>query len=824
MSKRSILSLDGIWELYHTDPGRGEEIGLHLEREPAVGSIPARVPGEVHLDLKQAGIIPDPYYGQNAKLCYWIHSRDWWYRRRFRVDRPARRILLEFKGLDTFATIYLNGERVGEHEDMHFPAVLDVTDRVRIGGENVLAVKLGSPEFESKKRAGEPVPVWNGTYERVYTRKAEMGYGWDWAMPIMPVGIYRSVLLHLIDSAIIEDVFVKPRVLGEDEAEVDLEVTLRSYLEEPREALFRFEAECGESVISGEKALRIEPGENRFELSCRVENPKLWFPWTVGEPHLYRMRSELLMEGEIVDEHRTSFGIREVELVRYSRESPNGKVFYFAINGVRVWAKGANWVVPDLLYPAVEKQRYRRLIEMAKEANMNMLRVWGGGIVESEEFYRLCDEMGIMVWQDFPFACGIYPEDEGYLELVRREAEHIVKRLRNHPCIVLWCGNNENETLAHSVGMEYRDHKIFYRVLPEVCSWLDPTRPYHPGSPSGGEEPNSPEEGDRHSWEVWFGLRDYRRIDDMARFASEFGCQAPPCVESLEKFIPPDKLWPISEDWLYHMMQAERMIYWSSEFGAPSSLEEFVRSAQLAQATILKHYIEHYRRLKFVNGGALIWDLVAPCPNISWSLIDYYLRPKMAYYEVKRAFSEVIVSIKPETEEWFSLWISNDGLRPIRGELLVQLRDFRGRVKLEERLEIEVPENRSMKVGEVNANPEDPTTDFLYVRLIRDGKAISENRHFFVMVKYLNIPPTKLSVRLLSCSREGADVEISSDGYARLVQLKAVGVEASFSDNFFDIINGDGRTVRARFEGGERPAELIVSAQNAEPVRIKLSR
>lgn len=824
MGRNDIVSLNGDWDLYYVDPGVGEDIGLHREGDPDLLPIPASVPGEVHLDLKRAGKIPDPYYGQNAKLCRWMDEKDWWYRRRFRLDRRARRVFLKFKGLDTFATVYLNGEKLGEHENMHYPAVFDITDKVRIGCENVLAVRLGSPKLESWKRAEEPLPVWNTTYERLYTRKAEMGYGWDWAPPIIPTGIYRDVIIELIDSIRIEDIFVKPKILSEEKAELEIEVALASFLESDRDVLFRFEASCEESRISGEHHLKVEPGENRFQITCVVEEPKLWFPWNIGKPYLYDMRAEAVVDDEPVDERRLRFGIREVELVRYSDESPNGKVFYFTVNGIKVWAKGANWVPPDLFYPAITKERYRNALQMAVEGNMNMIRVWGGGIVESDTFYDLCDELGLMVWQDFLFACGVYPEDDRFIELVRPEAEYMVKHLRNHPCIVLWCGNNENEALAESKGLNTRDHRIFYHLLPEICSRLDPTRPYHPGSPSGGEWADSPYEGDRHNWDVWFGYKDYREISDEARFMSEFGCQAPPCYESLIKFFPPEKIWPINDEWFYHMMQIERMIYWSSEFGAPRNVKEFIRAAQLAQATILKCYAEHYRRLKFTNGGVLVWDLIAPCPNISWSLIDYYLCPKMAYYELKRVFNDVLISIKPETEEWFSLWLSNGRLSPLKGELLIQLRSFDGSVKLEERLEVEVKENRATKVGEVNANPEDVRTDYLYVRFLSDGKVLSENRHFFTLVKNLVIPRTRIGLELLSRSERTVDVRVYSDGYARLVYLKFEGESdvVFFSDNFFDIMNGSAKTVCLRFDRPVRRGRLVVTAQNAEPVYLDL--
>jgi len=826
MSKNEFLSLNGEWDLYYVDPGVGEDIGLHREEEPHLPAIPASVPGEVHLDLKRAGKIPDPYYGRNAELCRWMDEKDWWYRRRFKLDRKGKKVFLIFKGLDTFATVYLNGRKIGEHENMHYPAVFDITDEVRIGSENLLSVKLGSPKLESWKRAGEPLPVWNTTYERLYTRKAEMGYGWDWAPPIMPTGIYRDVLIELVDSIRIDDIFVKSTLLDEGKAEVEIELTLTSFLESERELLFKFEASCEDSLISGEHRLKAKPGENRYRFCHLVEDPKLWFPWNIGRPYLYDMKAEVLLDGEVADEMHLRFGIREVKLVRYSDESPNGRVFYFTVNGIKVWAKGANWVPPDLFYPAITEDRYRRVLQMAIDGNMNMIRVWGGGIVESDLFYDLCDEMGLMVWQDFLFACGVYPEDDHFVDLVRPEAEYMVRHLRNHPSIVLWCGNNENEVLAESKGLDTRDHRIFYHLLPEICSELDPTRPYHPGSPSGGEWADSPEEGDRHNWDVWFGYKDYRKISDQARFMSEFGCQAPPCYESLLKFFPPDKIWPINDEWQYHMMQIERMIYWSSEFGPPRNVIEFIRAAQLAQATILKHYVEHYRRLKFINGGVLVWDLVAPCPNISWSLIDYYLCPKMAYYELKRAFSEVLVSIKPETEEWFSLWISNGRLSPLKGELLIQLRNFPGKIKLEERLEVKVKENGATKVGEVNANPEDVRTDFLYVRFFSDGRVLSENRHFFTQVKDLAIPETNLGVKLVSRSEKTADVRIYSDGYARLVQLKFEGdaEPISYSDNFFDLINGDGRTINIKFDRPVKTGRLVITAQNADTVYLDLGR
>lgn len=826
---KRVISLDGIWKLSWFEFGHTE--GQFREDYDDSTWLDAPVPGEVHEVLLRHGLIEDPFFGLNNEKREWVERVDWWYRRRFFVPRDIKgmRVKLVFEGLDTFATIWLNGNKIGTSEDMFVPLVIDVTDKLRYGDWNIIAVRLGAPWYETIKRAGdfsEQNLLWNGNYARLYARKAQYQYGWDWAPKLLTVGIWRSVKLVAYDKAMITDVYVKTLSVEGNKAILEFEVEIESNRQ--YEAELVAEGVCHDSKFEHTARCLIKKGLNVITFRTSVENAKLWWPVGYGPQNLYNLRVRLLINGEVVDEHTTRFGIRTVELITESPEAPNGKVFYFKINGVKIFAKGANWIPADLLISRLSKERYRELLQMVVEGNHNMLRVWGGGLVEYDEFYDLCDELGIMIWHDFQFACGHYPEDKRFLELVRKEVAAIVKRLRNHPSIVLWCGNNENEMFDYYSGYGVTKPKIDFEVIPSVLKEVDPSRPYWPSSPWGGKHPNDPEEGDRHNWDVYHGLQPIESyLKDPARFLSEFGMQAAPHIKTLRKFIPASKLWPISDHWLYHYHMPERVLPYIVEFGDPRDLYSYILLSQLAQAMALKTAIEHCRRRKFICGGALYWSLNAPWPNICWETIDYYGRPKMGYYFAKRAYAPVLVS--PLLKEGkVEVWLVNDTLKDISGILSIKAVDLtNGSTMKEIQIKVSINENSSKKVAEVELKQlkvEDPTRSAIFLEFRYDG-GLSKNYLFLTKHRDLKFGRSKLDVKVKKALRKDDDViieaEVKSHGYSHLIFIDVLeDYVAIADDNFFELLDGESRTVKVRVRRvKEDGLTLIVGAYNAEIVK-----
>jgi len=826
---KKVIRLDGIWKLWWFDFGYSD--GQFRENYDDSTWLDAEVPGEVHYTLLKHGLIKDPFFGKNNEKREWVEKVDWWYRKKFYVpvDFKDKKIELVFEGLDTFATIWVNGVKVASSEDMFLPLRIDVTNVVKIGDWNTIAVRLGAPWYETLRRAGdfsERNLLWNGNYARLYVRKAQYQYGWDWAVKLLTVGIWRSVKMIAYDKAVIRDVYLRTLSISDEEAEVETVIEINSLDDYGGEIALT--GKCEDSCFKIREKIALTKGLNKFKIRFKVEKPKLWWPRGYGDQNLYEVKAELYVNGVREDCFETRFGIRTVELVTESNETPNSKVFYLKINGVKVFAKGANWIPADLLISRLSHERYKKLLELVVNANHNMLRVWGGGLVEYDEFYNLCDELGIMLWHDFQFACGHYPEDNEFLKLVEKEVEATVRRLRNHPSIVLWCGNNEDEMFDYYSGFGLTRQKKDFEVIPKVLERLDPSRPYWPSSPWGGSHPNDPSEGDRHNWDVYHGLKPIEHyLEDEARFLSEFGMQALPCLKTLKRFLPHDKMWPINEYWHYHFHYPEKVIPYIMEFGDPRNLREYVFFSQLAQAEALKTAIEHCRRRKFKCGGALYWSFNAPWPNMCWEIVDYYGVPKMAYYFVKRSFSPVIVS-PIKKDDTVEVWIVNDTLKEVSGALIVEVVDtVSGEVIKSFKDNFKVPANSSILKTRYKVKDlvEDFTRRVLMFQLTYAGETY---KTVLFLAKHRDVifGEAKLAVDIDEIIEDG-EVRITRlaiknlKGCARLVHIESDGSNVHVSDNFFDLKKNELIYVTVEVPK-EYETTLTISAFNAPPLKIKL--
>ncbi len=825
----------------------------------------AEVPGSVYLDLMRVHNIPDPFFAKNVEKCKWVEGKDWWYRKWFFVpkDFVQDAVKLVFEGLDTYATIWLNGKLIGEHSNMFIPSEFDVTDKLKPSKKNLLVVKLASATkiLETRNVSNFLTPLFPvSNIYRVYARKAQFTFWWDWAPRLVDVGIWRSVELKSHKKVSVDDVFVMSEITGEKEADLRVEITLDNYALQSQniELDLTIVKEGEEGVNTPFKSYaraKVHPGRTTISKTLHVSGVEFWWPNGVGNPFLYRLKTEVKIDGEVLHEKTIRFGIREIKLVQKPDPASGTKSFTFVINGVKVFCKGANWVPADSIVTRVDEPKYSNLLTKAKKAHFNMLRIWGGGIYEDPTFYDLCDDLGIMIWQDFMFACADYPETEDFLTSVKKEVDVTIKQLRNHPCIVLWCGNNENDWLHFQLWKQFPEKyikffgkQIWHEIMPDACQKLDPTRPYWPSSPYGGEDPNSQIEGDRHSYQVFVGLNEeqpgVRRTDfdfiryenysrDMGKFISEFGILGVPEIETLRRFIPPEHLDTSSDVWRLHVASftgsphfqdiLDTLVreYFGEISGKHKNIEDYVRIAQLVQCEGLKYGIEHFRRRKFDCSGTLFWSYDEAYPGVIWSIVDYYENEKASYYYVKRAYSPVLVSFKEE-DFGISVWITNDLLKPIKGAVELRYQTFSGENLWEDTVNINIPSNSSVKIKDIpfkDMPSKDTGTEFFCARLREGDIIISQNQWFRRSFKDLSFPTVKLDASIKRVGSKSAKasylVGISADKYARVVMLKIPGVSAEYTDNFFDMLPREEKLVEIVLTR-PRKAKIIIDAINGE--------
>ena len=805
------FSLDGLWRLKGFSDLNGEEEGAYKPDYPIEDWLTAKVPGVVHTDLIDNGVIPDPFKGLNEEAVRWVEDVEWWYRREFEVARNVlekETIEILFEGIDTFASIWINGKKIGETNNMFTPWRFAVKEFLK-EGKNTIAVQIKpakkiAKELEDKHKSKYGVLHSAFYTARPYIRKAQYSFGWDWGPKLPTAGIWRSVKVIAYDKARLGYISALPLKIAD--AKATLKLTAEVYASEKVEAKVKFKIEgYGQRI---EKWVNVEAEQKRNDVEYEVEipKPKLWWPRGYGPQNLYTLTAELYIKDQLLDRKEAKIGVRSVELVQEPDEE--GKTFIFKINGKPVFCKGANWIPADSFLPRVSKQRYRKLLELAAEAGMNMLRVWGGGIYEDDVFYEICDELGIMIWQDFMYACAEYPEEEWFLKEAEREAEEVVRRLRKHPCIVLWCGNNENQWI-HRIAWRDRERllglPIYNEILPKVCGRLDPTRPYWPSSPYGGDDPNSPSEGDRHNWEVWSRWMDYSAyLKDKGRFISEFGWQAPPTLELLKEYIEPGDLYPYSKTMEAHNKQKEgqeRLYrFLAAHYPVPEGIKRFTLYCQLNQAEALKTAIEHWRTRMFKTSGCLIWQLEDCWPVTSWSLIDYGLNLKASYYFVKRAFQQIISPLLIKDGKAY-IYIVNEADEELRANLKFSVIDFYGETYYSEIVSASVPPYTSKLVIERSLDNLPLSSDrALSVVLEKDGNTIYEDTKTVQEPKHLKLPKPNIKIETLKSDTAKFKVSLSSDVYAKAIWMRLNEVKAKFNDNFFDILPRKSKTIEVSTE------------------------
>jgi beta-mannosidase len=813
-----------------TARGVGARLRLRLDggwtfREAGKGAwLAASVPGSVHTDLLAAGLVEDPFYRDNERKLQWVGQTDWEYRTTF--DAPAsllkrRHVELVFEGLDTYADVFVNGRRVLSADNMFRTWRVDARAALKPGA-NTLLVHFRSPIKEvlpRMKALGYELPAANDQGEKTspHTRKAPYHYGWDWGPRFVTSGVWRPVTLEAWDDARLSDLHVVQNRLGVDSARLTAEVEVVSA--GGADALLVVE-DPSDGRVSARQAVKLTAGTNRFALKLTVPKPRLWWPAGMGPQKLYTLRARLFAGGDggrPSDELSARVGLRTIEL----RQRPDaaGKSFTFVVNGVPVFGKGANWVPADSFPARVTRGRYRKLLESARDANMNMLRVWGGGYYEADDFYELCDELGLLVWQDFMFACSMYPGDERFLESVRAEAADNVRRLRNHASVALWCGNNEVETAWHHWGWKqslpaklWDDYKkLFHGVLPEVVAEHDPSRAYWPSSPSSNleEDADSQRVGDVHYWEVWHASKPFAEYErQRPRFMSEYGFQSFPSIETVNAYTVPADHDIQSPVMLAHQKhpRGNQLIreYMLREYPEPKDFESFLYASQILQAEGIKVGAEHLRRIMPHNMGSLYWQLNDCWPVASWSSVDYFGRWKALQFYARRFYNPLLVSPRAEGDR-LDVYVVSDRAEPTPARLVVSLMDFGGRVLTSETKDLTVAPLRGDSYLSLSAakllEGRDARAVFLLAELQVGGRVASSNAHYFRPFKELSLAAPRVSTSF-AATRGGFRLTLTTDRLARAVHLSAPGSEGSFSDNFVDLIPG--RPVEVEFRADRR--------------------
>ena len=837
MDGMQTLSLNGDWRFREAEGGQWHT---------------GTVPGGVYTDLLEAGEIPDPFYEDNELDVQWVGETDWEYHRTVEVGPELLehdRVLLQCDGLDTVATVSVNGEEVGRSVNMHVGHEFDVADALQ-EGENEVTVRFRSPVEYGIEKAEEylyEVPCIRYPVDqpgRPFIRKAQCHYGWDWGPCLPTVGIYRDISIVAYSS---------PRVTytktGQDHDGDGVDLTVRAGVDAPSAGKYDLTVEVADTELT--EAVTLDAGRQEVALVVPVGDEEFdrWWPSGYGDQPLYDLA--VTVGGIGGHTHTDRIGFREVEL--HADPDDAGTSFYFEVNGEPVFAKGANTIPTAPMYGDVSRERYEHLLRSAADANMNMLRVWGGGYYEYEEFYDLCDELGLLVWQDFMFSCSLHPADDAFLETVEEEVRYQVRRLANHPSIALWCGNNENEEAAQNWFVDHDHHEdhladyetLYLDTVGPACRDEDPSRTFWPGSPSSGPDEMEPyvfEKGDIHYWQVWHEgepFENYYTTDP--RFVSEFGYQSFPSVDSLRTVLEEADFNPTAPLMEHHQRNPggnETLLRrTASYFRFPFDFADFVYVTQLLQAEAMRTAIEHWRRQKPTAMGALYWQLNDLWPVASWSSVEYDGKWKAQQYAARRQFAPVLVSFHPTFEgnqgvdneqasddgDEFgdvlaqTLWLTSDETDPLSGEVTLELLALDGEAIEERTLDVDVDAHESTALATVERDdlPDGVGPGEVMVRAAYDGPGESfPATAYFEDYKRLALPDTDLSVEI-----DGADVTVGADDAALFVELDPGTLTGAFSDNYFDLAPGEERTVTFDSYEGRRDAVVQTRLESDLSVR-----
>ena len=773
---------------------------------------PAQVPGSVHLDLLHNKLIPDPYYRDNEAKLQWIEDADWEYRTTLQAppDLLARKnIDLVFEGLDAYAEVYLNDNLILTADNMFREWRVPVKPLLQPGA-NQLRIVFPSPiKAAAKIAATDKWREQTHTAEKTYLRKAAYEYGWDWGPRFVTSGIWRPARLEAWDAARISNLHIAQLDVTAKVAHLSAQVEVTAAEDATAKVTLDY-THAGKKVELS-RSVELHPGLNHVYLPLEIVSPQLWFPAGYGAQPLYQFNAQVQIGNRAEDLASARTGLRSIVLRRDLDQW--GRSFEFIINGIPVFGKGADVIPFDSFPTRVTSEQYRRILQSARDANMNMIRHWGGGYYETQEFYDLCDELGIMIWQDFMFGNDWQPGTYAFKQNIEVEAEFQVRRLRDHPSIIIWCGNNETEEAMHWGGREqlppsvryqmWQDYlTVFSGILARTVNRLAPETPYWPSSPSSDYEETSPsfQSGDFHDWSVWHGRVPFSEYElHFPRFMTEYGFQSFPEMRTIEAFTQPeDRTGIFTPVMLAHQKNNEGNSiihdYMLKYYSEPRDFPSFLYASQVLQAEGIKVGAEHLRRIRPRAMGSIFWQLNDCWPVASWSSIDYFGRWKALQYYARRFYSPLLVS--PHVEDGnFNVYVISDKTAPTAARLRLRLFTLAGKSLSDSTQEIQVPELSSKiyiqrPLAEfVNANGTDAANIFAVADLLVDGKTVSSNVLYFVPAKLVTLPQPQISVDLAK-SGNAYRLRLSSTALARSVYISFGALDAAPSDNYFDLIPG----------------------------------
>ncbi len=790
--------------------------------------LPACVPGTIHTDLLNNGQTPDPFYRVNEKDLQWIDKINWEYKTTFHLNdtlEKKKQKRLTFSGLDTYADIYLNGQKLGHTDNMFRTWSYDISSLLK-KGDNELRIIFFSPVrkgLEAMENYGLKLPAGNDqsvlggmgmNQVSVFTRKAPYHYGWDWGPRLVTSGIWRDVILEAWDDLKIEDIFIHQLKVNKKAAQLNAEITLNT--SDPHEVCV--EILYNNKTIS-QQNLRLKNGINHIGLPINIRKPRLWWSNGLGKPELYTFQVNVKSKDSLLDSRQITTGLRTLRLIR--KKDKAGETFYFELNGIPVFAKGANYIPNDVFLPRINRADYEKVIANAQTAHMNMLRIWGGGIYEDDYFYELCDKNGIMVWQDFMFACSMYPGNAEFLENVRQEAKDNLIRLRNHPCIALWCGNNEiggawhhgspggwgwkkQFTPAEQDTLFQAYTTIFHQILPDAVAKYSTNSPYWASSPMAGPDKFDFEiqpgnSGDNHYWGVWHGkhrLEEYANY--VGRFMSEYGFQSFPEFATVQKYALPEDYNIESDVMTSHQRSGIGNLrireYMGWYYTVPEDFEQFLYTSQVLQARAMKTALQAHRQAMPYCMGSLVWQLNDCWPVASWSTTDYYHQWKAAHYAIRETCKPTILiprQIKPTELE---IWVVNDLLQKIKGTYSIELFDFDGQQFYSRKDRFLIEGNISSKIASFHT--EDllkgkEKTQVVAVLKICQGKTILDEQYFyFTEPKNLELPKQPHITTQLFEKNGKKYLTVTTDKLACNVLFYSPDASVTFSNNYIDLLPG----------------------------------